>query len=95
MAVSPSSNVRIPTPPVGRREPTKRRTVVSTEEARQGRGKATAYVLAISILLLLLTYALFGIFSDALLVSDLPAAVDAEVALPGPSPAQEAIIEQR
>lgn len=95
MVVSPTSNVHISTPPVGRREQAARRSIVSTEEARQGRGKTTAYVLAISILLLLLTYALFGIFSDAFLVSDLPAAVDAEVALPGPGSAQEAIIEQR
>lgn len=72
------------------------RTAVSSQDARQGRGgNTTVYVLAASILLLLLAYAIFGIFSDALLVSDLPPALDVEAGLPGPSPAQEAIIEQR
>lgn len=110
MACLSPSNVPFSKPPVGWREPARRGTRDSTfvphENARQGvHGKALAYVLATSILLLLITYALFGLFSDRIVVTDLPAASAAQgdpsgqplpnSNLQGSSPAQQATVQQR
>jgi hypothetical protein len=46
-------------------------------------------------LLLLIGYALIGLFSDTLLVSDVAAPVADEAAVPGPTEAQETIITER
>lgn len=96
MTKLPSPNVHSSESPAHQSDVAGQRIEISSRDARQGRrGNRTVYVLAASILLLLGVYAVFGIFSDALLVSDLPASVGDESALPGPDPAQEAIIEQR
>lgn len=68
-------------------------TEVTTNEARQGkRGNRMIYVLVASILLLLIAYALIGIFSDDVLVTDLVPPTTGETTLPGPTDAQETII---
>jgi hypothetical protein len=70
--------------------------VTSGQDARQGkRGKPVLYVLVAAILLLLIGYALIGLFSDTLLVSDVAAPVADEAAVPGPTEAQETIITER
>lgn len=68
-------------------------TIKTTEDARQGkRGSRMVFVLAASVLLLLALYALIGIFSDTVLVTDLAAPTADEAVVPGPTEAQEAVI---
>ncbi|MBO6674848.1 MAG: hypothetical protein JJ861_03240 [Rhizobiales bacterium] len=66
------------------------------EDARQGeRSSRMIYVLTASVLLLLIVYALIGVFSDTVLVTDLSAPTAGDAAVPGPSEAQETIITDR
>lgn len=68
-------------------------TIKTAEKARQGkRGTRMLYVLSASVLLLLILYALIGIFSDTVLVTDLGTASADGALAPGPSEAQEAVI---
>lgn len=68
-------------------------TIKTAENARQGkRGSRMLYVLTASVLLLFILYALIGIFSDTILVTDLAAPTADEELVPGPSEAQEAVI---
>lgn len=67
--------------------------IKTAENARQGkRGSRMLYVLTASVLLLLILYALIGVFSDTILVTDLAAPTADEALVPGPSEAQEAVI---
>lgn len=112
MAGLSPSNVHFSKPPVGWREPARQRqqnsTFIVPENARQGvHAKALTYALATGILLLLITYTLFGLFSETIAVTDLPAASAAPSAtvltgsslegsnLQVPGSAQQATSQQR
>ncbi len=68
-------------------------TTQNAADVRQGkRGSRMMYVLTASVLLLLIGYALIGVFSDTILVTDLAAPAADGTVVPGPTEAQESVI---